>query len=566
MSIRDFMYGFLQGFDQAGGTQKLSSWTARNIAGGQYYDPMSDPYFMQQLAQAKSMDIPTAYQRFADTWGQYIDLPEGQTLDQYLFNKEPEPQNIYGIPVENFRNLMLEIASRGQDIPVDVLKEYEKTTGINISPVLQMVSPEKQGNTFEDMIRLYANVRNVESPVLQDTFMQEYSDLLPAGVTPEDLFPEQRPGVLDLLRADLRNLAPEDVERYRDAGYHVTEVYPGWYAVQEGLSAEKPLKPIELFRAGLLPLTPEQVSSYQEAGYYPVAVPGYEGWYSLVQAPPAGEEGFDYNQLGLQDLLGMIMMDRQVTPDERAIWENSPWRVFGQPEDLVSRIATESPGFDIDDSRIYGMLPNGEIVYKTAAGGFVTKDRVLIPAEIQSIVPSVIEERFSMPQNRKVIQAPDGRWLYENMSGYLVYEDGTPFTDDEGNLYYIGSDFFGGEQRILSTGSKNVLTGEDGFSNFLFADEQEDAGEDTGFIQGIFDSLSETFGNLFKVGKEEGEQDRVNELTQEYIERYPNNTPEDIARFLASLSKEDKKEFKEIYGVDINKVISELNRRKKDEQ
>lgn len=41
MSFQDFLYGFMQGFDQAGGTQRLSSWAARNIAGGEYYDPTS---------------------------------------------------------------------------------------------------------------------------------------------------------------------------------------------------------------------------------------------------------------------------------------------------------------------------------------------------------------------------------------------------------------------------------------------------------------------------------------------------------------------------------------------
>src|SRR5690554_7519568 len=100
MSTRDFLYGFMQGFHQAGGTQKLSSWAGRAIGEGKYYEPYNDPYYLQELTKARQLGTPSAYQGFADTWGDYIDVPEGQTHEQYLFGVEPEPKTFYGMPEE----------------------------------------------------------------------------------------------------------------------------------------------------------------------------------------------------------------------------------------------------------------------------------------------------------------------------------------------------------------------------------------------------------------------------------------------------------------------------------
>jgi hypothetical protein len=435
-------------------------------------------------------------------------------------------------------------------------------------------------------------------------FMQEYSDVLPAGVTPEALFPEQRPGVLDLLRADLRNLAPEDVERYRDAGYHVTEVYPGWYAVQEGLPAERGYSPIDLMTKGFIPLTEEQVTEFGGSGYIPVEVPDYSGYYSLVKGPATTQTGYDYSKLDMPTILSMMMLDNTISPEERKLWEKSPWATFGEPETLWSALTppveemetgydyskldpdellgwimqdnTVSPaerklwekspwatfgepetlwrartqqkttGFDFGELKFndfIGTTPDGRPVYESPRGGRVALN---MNGTAENWVGEVILPQSPVPETNRLGTLDDGRGIYKNNAGLVVLKNWQPYIDEYGNMYSYYIDMFN-EPKIRT-----------------FKPEWSTPEEIPVEEPGLFEKIGQSISGLF--GKEEGEQDRVNELTQEYIERYPNNTPEDIARFLASLSKEDKKEFKEIYGVDINKVISELNRRKKDEQ
>ena len=85
MSFQDFLYGFMQGLDQARRTQRTSSWEARNIAGREYYNPSSDPLFYQDLERARVLGTPESQESFLGKYGQVFELPEGQTPEQYFF-------------------------------------------------------------------------------------------------------------------------------------------------------------------------------------------------------------------------------------------------------------------------------------------------------------------------------------------------------------------------------------------------------------------------------------------------------------------------------------------------
>lgn len=85
MSTRDFLYGFMQGFNEAGGTNKLSSWAAKNIADGKYYTPQNDPLFYQELQKAKELNTPAARQDFISEYGDYFDIGD-MSAEEYFFS------------------------------------------------------------------------------------------------------------------------------------------------------------------------------------------------------------------------------------------------------------------------------------------------------------------------------------------------------------------------------------------------------------------------------------------------------------------------------------------------
>jgi len=92
MSTKDFLYGFLQGFNESGGAQKLSSWAARNIAGGEYYNPESDPLFQQELERARALNTPAAREGFIQEYGQYFDTGDMDPQDYFFTPAEGSPE------------------------------------------------------------------------------------------------------------------------------------------------------------------------------------------------------------------------------------------------------------------------------------------------------------------------------------------------------------------------------------------------------------------------------------------------------------------------------------------
>jgi len=84
-NTKDFLSGFMGGFQQAGGMNRLSNWAAKKTGS---YDVFSDPYAMQKYQQARQIGTPAAKQKFVSEYGDYIQPDEGTTATEMFFGKE----------------------------------------------------------------------------------------------------------------------------------------------------------------------------------------------------------------------------------------------------------------------------------------------------------------------------------------------------------------------------------------------------------------------------------------------------------------------------------------------
>jgi hypothetical protein len=584
MSSRDFLYGFMQGFGQAGGASRLSSLAAQNIAGGKYYDPFSDPEALERFQIAAQTGIPALQQQFIERYEPYMNyhVPAGRTADnelapltmdqkrQQLFGVEPPAPTVYGMEENEMRNFLLRAAMEGRNISPNILSQYRGAFNQDISPLVEAFTPD-QSPGYSDFIDAYQKALNIGTPFAQQAFMGTWGDFL-GGATAEQVFPGETMTARDLRGRGFVYLPEDRAARLTEANYLVTpatQYYPdapgGFYEVREpyleeeqkswrGMNLSQSIGYIEdraeaghdvsnlitemntafgedfapeeftvfapqglgfdeLIKLGYQQLTPEQVGMHETAGGIITPHPDSPGWYAVQEGPPV-DEGLDYRDFNPEQLARNILADDQFTPEEQRIWEGAGYAPFGHPENLLREGLL---GFDLTDSRIYGTL-NGEPVYRTSAGALVSGDRILSPDEIGNVIQAAPVEEFEMPENRRVTNAPDGRELYENMSGYLVYKDGTPFVDEHGNQYYIGKSFFGEEQRILSTGSRNVLTGQSPFGDIEYAGEA--AGDDV--VSGDAQNIAQEIKGQF-VGHFGREPISVEELIS-MLEQVPDET------------------------------------------
>ena len=565
MSFQDFLYGFMQGFDQAGGTQRLSSWAARNIAGGEYYDPTSDPLFYQDLERARALGTPEAQESFLGKYGQFFELPEGQTPEQYFFGIEPEAPTFYGMPEDVSRSLLFNTAVQGRPIPENIISEYADTFGYDIRPMLEMLQPSDEPG-YEEFMKAYMLASEVGTPAAQQMFMQEYGSRIPEGVTQEQLFPRHRYSDIDLILSGFRRLPEEQVGLLERLGYTVTPLsdYEGYYAIQEPLytytdtGAGPELDPFERMRQGFYYLTPEEARRYTEAGVNLVPVPGYEGWYRTGPEIPAGQTitdtGFDYSKLDMPTMVQYIMADRQVSPGEMAAWNASPWGIFGHPAEIWEALMKEqeTQGMPAVQGRMYdeetynliltrgiGVTPQNYPVIQNQAGGRYA----YIPESggwVNWTGPVI-----KYDERGYVVEDPNGNRLIPNEQGLLAYPDGTVFVDPRGQSYYYDKNF-------------GIVYPMDYQSQIDFGVEEE-IGTDRGpgLLQRLFSTSQWVWPPTGGIFGDTETNERAREVANQYRTRYPNANTQQIIMFLRSL---DEQAFRERFGVEVEKVIEELSR------
>jgi hypothetical protein len=105
----DFLTGFMQGFNQAGGMQRVSNWAAKKSGS---YDVFQDPFAMQAYSRARQIGTPAAQQEFVDKYGQYVDTQEGTTPTEMFFGKENP--TYMGMNKGQFMNTAVQALSSGQ--------------------------------------------------------------------------------------------------------------------------------------------------------------------------------------------------------------------------------------------------------------------------------------------------------------------------------------------------------------------------------------------------------------------------------------------------------------------
>jgi hypothetical protein len=104
----DFLTGFMQGFNQAGGMQRVSNWAAKKSGS---YDVFQDPFAMQAYSRARQIGTPAAQQEFVDKYGQYVDTQEGTTPTEMFFGKETP--TYMGMNKGQFLNTAVQALSSG---------------------------------------------------------------------------------------------------------------------------------------------------------------------------------------------------------------------------------------------------------------------------------------------------------------------------------------------------------------------------------------------------------------------------------------------------------------------
>lgn len=497
MSFQDFLYGFMQGFDQSGGTQRLSSWAARNIAGGEYYDPTSDPLFYQDLERARVLGTPESQESFLGKYGQFFELPEGQTPEQYFFGIEPETPTFYGMPEDVSRSLLFNTAAQGRSIPENITSEYADTFGYDISSILEMLQPSDEPG-YEEFMKAYMLASEVGTPAAQQKFMQEYGGWIPEGVNQEQLFPQNRYSDIDLILSGFRKLPEEQVGLLERLGYTVTPLsdYEGYYAIQDPL-------------------------------------------YTYTDT----DTGFDYSKLDMPTMVQYIMADRQVSPGEMEAWNASPWGIFGHPTEIWETLMKEqeTQGMPAVQGRMYdeetynliltrgiGVTPQNEPVIQNQAGG-----RYAYMPESGGWV-SWTGPVIKHDERGYVVEDPNGNRLIPNEQGLLAYPDGTVFVDPRGQSYYYDKNF-------------GIVYPIDYQSQIDFGVEEIGADRRPGLFQRL---LSNFFGN-------QETNERAREVANQYRTRYPNANTQQIIMFLRSI---DDQAFRERFGVEVEKVIEELSR------
>lgn len=572
MSTKDFLTGFMQGFNEAGGTQKLSSWAGQNIEEGKYYDPMEDPVALQEYQRAIEGPEP-AQEQFAQEYGEYVDTGE-QSPQEYFFNKQ---EKVWGMPLQQARETLLGVTEQGGDYE-ELASQFNRQVGEEdkiSSDVLSAFAPEEPSR-MEEMIQnpMYQAAAQGDERA-QRMVVEEYPDIA-SRFTNQNNFPRRSMGEQATYDTMAQAMFPDE---------------------------EKGLSDIEkATTSSIRQLSSEERKQLEDQGFDVESLPTDPN-YQVVKEPlvEQTDEYAAYQEMDPIQLAQTIMMDDEVTKEEEKIWSNLPYSSFGSPEefaqmgqgqqttvdlglitgdenlrgnemplesasqymDLLNKAQKYRQGtiseneYHVDISKITGNPDHKQVPIDRA------EQIVGLQGDIQSLRGEGQDPAIN--QNRRVTKAPDGRWLSKNMAGNLVYEDtGEPFIDDEGNRYYIGESMMTNEQAIKSTGDKNIFDEGDllsGGSDGKFADKQED--DSGGFINTLVNLYNNITGNNNAEPQQSSPAPSNNRSgADQVIQTYKSNNPDlsykELADKMRNQSDEWKRNFEENYGVTVNSVLGRL--------
>jgi hypothetical protein len=380
MNWNDLLYGMGSGFQQAGGIDRLGSLAARNIAGGKYYDPLSDPMFLQEYSNAMQADTPAMRNPFIQKYSQYAG--GSGTPEEYYFGKENPFGNMDMSQALNF------ITQSGGITPEEqgLYQNY-----FNVDPnalwsppdkgYMGITDPREAYNYFSPLISggvSWENLQpditgfkeagiNINPEIIQDMYGQYVKQNEPPsqykGYT-------SFPDISNYITTMLQNGVPweaiaSEIENINQAGLDFNlnpNIYQGMYSnLNKGAGLEDYQTRTNVARnmyADDSKFGPNDIAQWGSLGF-----PGAPGDY---YSPPEEEEpSYDYGSLGMNELAAMIMRDKNVTPEEQEIWNNSPYSKFGTPEEIYK---SSQPTYD------YGSLGMNELAATIMKNGVVSPE------------------------------------------------------------------------------------------------------------------------------------------------------------------------------------------------
>lgn len=492
MNERAFLQGFLQGLNSSGGVQKIGNWVAKKIG---TYDVYDDPIAMQDYQQAIKLGTPAARQSFIDQYGGLVDTGDLSEKDYFFSPAEGSPEwmqnELARLSLENER-------LRNQYLP----RQYEMDTALseenlNRARTYNEVYPElldqqvDQGNLNLETGRFNLEQQQNLAPIQQQMAEEQLNKLSTSNEYLKQTLQQQ------LTANELQNVGLELQNTVR----------------QMEIDRQRELTPyeIEMVKQNVLQNTLQNNFTKDT----------YDDRLLSLQLGNEGQR--------LQNQLTGMKIDAMNAPQ---VADDTSWTALMQ-----------SLGFNMDDYA--GRTPDNFPVFESVRGGRIA----INPNTGQQIDwtgQEVIGEDFNMAETKVVGTAPDGNLLYVNNNDIVIYQDGTPYTDEQGNQYYARRDPF--DEKLIFESFNPDFTGG-------VPMEESPKVEEPGF----FEKLGQWFEENANAT---GQSAAINDVINEYRRQYPNTSSRELANRLNSQSEEWKARFKEINGVDVNSVINILERMK----
>lgn len=501
MSFQDFMLGFAQGFNRSGGIQRLSSWAAKNIADGKYYDPESDPLFYQSLETARTLNTPASRQSFVDDYGQYYDTKD-MSPEEYFFSPvegSPEwiQQESNRLNLDNQRLL-------NQMYQTYLPKQYEREDEIGD---IDLGIKRTYAENYPIILGLETDLNRLALDEGRFDFGQK-----------QKLAPLQHQTAVEQLNALqtnnkyleqslIQNLEAGELQNYyRELQNQLTEA-----AISKG----EELLPyeIELIKLNVLNSQIQNKLNQSNLDYM------QDTYDERVRSIGLGNEYQDIqNQLAGLELGQMLALQEMGFLDGTAGGADTT--------------------FNWD--RYIGLTPDNRPVMETVAGGRLALNP---DGNLENWTGVVIGPGFSISETNQVGEDANGIPLYKNNNDIVIYKDGTPYVDEEGNQYYVWR------------GWDNSLRVEPFKLDFTSGVTPE-VEEKPGFIERLVETAYSNMGNTPQYTESTGNQ-VIDDITRDFILEFGRG-PISHEELIDVLGQVPDELIQQEYGISKAKLINQI--------
>ena len=528
----DFLTGFMQGFNQAGGMQRVSNWAAKKSGS---YDVFQDPFAMQAYSQARQIGTPAAQQEFVDKYGQYVDTQEGTTPTEMFFGKENP--TYMGMNKGQFLNTAVQALSSGAwdenefgNIMAGASEAYGEDLTNN--PFLSAFMQEQP-----DMKTKFLNDRWTQAAFdgnefAQNLVSQEYGDFLSNYVdVPEEFVnPDERASYIQ----NEIFAQPEEEPNFYENINNPIEFLAARAALDENYNLEGEVANYNAARETTADdITAQMVRTYME------------------RMQPEQKRIIDFGDYGLPG--GEVPID-DVNSVLGILNTSLNYRKFNQPtvvpenndpasDTSLSNILA-SFGYDLNDYA--GKSVNGYPVIETVRNGRLE----LTPNGVVDYTGQLVQNEST--ESKNIIGKYNGRDITLNKSGYVVYaDDDSLVTNEKGNYLkenpnYMPGGAFNPYMEVPPIGKETIPTG----------NEKNYWGDYEGWDWWQKNILENETDNQ-NIQSQDNTQTKssIDDIISQFREANPDLSYPEMAQ---RLSERDPVEFKARTGLNLNAVIGRL--------